>query len=970
MRTFDTPTTVGNRRRYGATAGSRFNGWALTTVSGLALAAHSLLAVHGAMAAEPTGGQSAEAELEEVVITGSRIIRDGYQAPTPLSVIDATAIEAAPASNIIEFVNTMPVFSGSTAPNTGQGGVSNGNGGVSTLNLRSLGNTRGLVLLDGQRSVGSLLTGAVDINTFPQQLIQRVEVVTGGASAVYGSDAISGVANFIVDKQYTGFKGEVSGGLTSYGDDRNYKVALSAGFGFAEDRGHVLLSGEQVDKTGILDDGGREWNRQGWGLMNSPLYTATNGQPQRLVLKEVSESNAAPGGIIVSGPLKGTAFGPGGVPFQLRYGSIVLDPKMSGGDWKFTESRRDHGNSLSPAESRQNLYTRVAYDVTDNINIFATAAWAREAPFTNSFTQFQLGNAAVIKADNAFIPTDVRARMTALGLTQFTLGSMNYDLPLVAVSNDRRVNRYVIGASGKFDALETGWTWDAYFQNGVARSSVNAFGVASRSRFTLAVDSVRHPTTGLIVCRSTIANPGNGCLPWNEMGIGVNNDAARNYLTGTAHSNQKLTQNVWAGSITGEPFSAPAGPVSIALSAEHRQEKTSGASDPVSLLIDWFAGNYLPTFGSYTVTEGAVETVIPIANGRPWADSWDFNAAARYTHYSTAGNVLTWKVGTTYAPIPDIKLRITRSRDIRAPNLQELFQAGSSSQVTIFDAVTNSNPLVRGFATGNLNLRPEKADTTGIGVVLQPTFVPGFSASVDYWNISIKDAIGNAGAQGVFDLCFQGNQDFCRAITRVNGIAISYTASPFNLAIQKARGLDIEASYRMSMSDLVSDWAGDLSLHGNATHYIKNYQDNGIAFPTDTAGQNTGGGPPSWRMSATLSYDNNPFKMSLTARAMSKGTIDNSYIECTSGCPTATVANPTINDNSMAGFVYLDTAFSYKFSVFEETEAEAFLNIRNIANKDPGRFPPFNTSFYLLTANTSLYDTVGRVFRTGLRFKM
>ena len=946
---------------------------ALCTVSALALTTYAALGAHAAFAQD----QNAQTELEEVTVTGSRIVRDGYQAPTPLSVIDSAALESTSASNVAEFVNTMPVFSGSQMPNTAQGSVSAGTSGVNSLNLRNLGATRSLVLIDGQRSVGSLTTGVVDINTFPQQLIQRVEVVTGGASAVYGSDAVSGVVNFIIDKQFTGVKGEVSGGVTSYGDDKNYKIGLSAGFGFGGGRGHVLLSGEQVDRSGILDDGDRAWNEVGWGIMTNPLYgnptaacpACSTSVPQRLLLPSVSESNAAPGGIIVSGPLKGTAFGPGGVPFQLNYGSIVLDPKMSGGDWKFTESRQNHGNSLSPSESRQNAFMRVAYDITDSINIFASAGWAREKPYTRSFTQFQLGNAGTIKADNAFIPAELRARMTALGLTTFALGSMNYDLPIVAVSNDRKVNRYVVGGNGKFDAFGTGWSWDAYFQNGVSRSNINAIGVASKSRFALAIDAVRN-ANGQIVCRSTLTNPNNGCVPWNEMGIGVNTDAARAYLTGTAHINQKLTQNVWAGSVTGEPFSNWAGPVSIALSAEHRSEKSTGVNDPVSQAVDWFAGNYLPVIGGVTVTEGALETVVPIAKGQPWADSWDLNAAVRATDYSTAGYVTTWKIGTTYTPIPDIKLRVTRSRDIRAPNLQELFAGGTSNQVTVFDAVTNTSPLVRGVVTGNTKLKPEKADTTGIGVVLQPSFLSGFSASVDYWNIDIKGSIGTIGAQGVFDLCVQGAQQFCQAITRVNGVATGYLAAPFNLSVQKARGLDLEASYRMPVSDLVSGWAGDVSLHGNATHYMKNFTDNGINKPTDTAGQNTSGGPPSWRMSATLAYDNNPIKASLTARAISGGTYDNSYITCTSGCPVSAVDNTTININHMAGAFYLDTSLSYKFGISESAEGEAFLNVKNIANRDPAAFAPFNTSFYLLLANATLYDTMGRVFRAGLRFKM
>ena len=226
----------GTKRQFG----SSFNAKALGTVSALAIAVASFAAPYSARAAEQgAAAQEAEQSLEEIVITGSRIIREGFEAPTPLSVIDTATLERAPAANIAEYVNTLPVFAGSRSPNNSQNGISAGDAGVNILNLRGIGANRTLVLIDGQRSVGSVLSGGVDINAVPQQLISRVEVVTGGASAVYGSDAVGGVANFVLDRTYTGVKGEVSGGLTSYGDDKNVKVGLAGGFDFGGGRGHM-----------------------------------------------------------------------------------------------------------------------------------------------------------------------------------------------------------------------------------------------------------------------------------------------------------------------------------------------------------------------------------------------------------------------------------------------------------------------------------------------------------------------------------------------------------------------------------------------------------------------------------------------------------------------------------------------------------------------------------------------------------
>ncbi len=957
-------------------SGPSFSALALSTVSALALTAF----------AAPSFAQSQAAQgeqLEEVVITGSRIVREGYEAPTPLAVVDAAAMQAGSNSNVAQFLNTMPVFSGSAQPGTTQNSISAGTAGVNTLNLRSLGAVRTLVLMDGQRSVGSLLDGSVDVNVFPQQLVQRVDVVTGGASAVYGSDAVAGVVNFILDKEFTGVKGEVSGGVTSYGDDKNYKVALTAGFPFAGGRGHVLASGEQVDNNGIIHgDGGREWNATGVQIIVNPLYgtNAAAGQstsvPQRLILDQIGFSNATRGGLIISGPLKGTAFGPGGTPYTYNYGSLISNPYMQGGDWKSSEIKRDIGSSLDPSESRQNIFTRVSYDVTDAITIFGQVSWASNHVFGYCCPQFQPGNGPVIKADNAFIPTDIRARMTALGLTSFQIGSMNEDLPTFFSDNTRSVNRNVIGGNGKIDAFGSTWSWDAYFQNGFSRSSVNTGGVASRSKFALATDAVRN-TNGQIVCRSTLTNPTNGCVPWNPLGTGVNTDAGLNYLVGVSYLYSHLTENVWSGSLTGEPVSLWAGPVSLAVSLEHRTEKVRGMSDAGSKAIDWFAGNYLPINGQYNVTEGALETVVPLAKDESWAQNWDLNAAARFTGYSTSGFVITYKIGSTYTPIPDVKFRVTRSRDIRAPNLQELFAAGTSSQGEITDPFCQAGsqqvagaictPTVRGFATGNVNLKPEKADTNGIGIVFQPSFIDGFSASVDYWDVNIKDAIQSISSQQAVDLCFQGVGNTCGNITRVGGIITQVQTSGINLAVQNVKGIDFEASYRFAMDDLVSGWAGNLGIHGNATTYLRNYRNDGLSPPTNRVGENGANNPPNWRMSATISYDLDPIKASLTGRAVSSGLYDATYITCTTGCPVSTIAHGTVNNDHMPGAFYLDAAFSYNFLLGEETKGEAFLNVRNLGNKDPYASP---RTYYLQQANAAVYDVLGRVFRAGIRFKM
>ena len=965
------------------TQGRKLHAHALTSVSALALAVSVLASSYAQAAQTAASDQKAAEDLAEVVVTGSRIVREGYEAPTPLSVVDSAAIEASATQNIAEFVNTMPVFSGSAAPSTGQNGISPGTAGVSTLNLRNLGASRTLVLLDGQRSVGSLLTGAVDINALPQQLISRVEVVTGGASAVYGSDAVSGVVNFIVDKEFTGVKGEVSGGMTSHLDDPNYKIALSAGFPFAGGRGHFITSGEQVYKKGIFDGPQRDWAFTGVGWITNPAYTATNGLPRLMWFpSQVGNSNGTPGGIVINGPLKGTYFGQGGVPAKLNYGDTVFDPSMHGGDWQYTDVH-ERMNSLDPLESRQNIYTRVQYDISDNINVFASASWGSGRTKGQSFVQFQPGNAGVIKSDNAFIPDAIRTQMTALGLTSLAMGSYNFDLPTTFSDNTRMVNRHVIGAKGSFNAMGKDWTWDAYFQNGFSRSSVNVNNTTMRDRFALAIDAVRN-SSGQIVCRSTLTSPTNGCVPWNLMGENVNTDAGRAYLVGTSYTYQRLTQNVWEATIGGEPISSWAGPVSVSLNAAYREDKVASIVDANSQATNWFGGNYKPLIGHVNVKEGAAEVVVPLASNTSFAEAWDFNGAVRTTDYSTSGFVVTWKAGTTYTPISDVKFRVTRSRDIRAPNLNELYAAGTGSQVNLpLDPFNGSSPQYRGLAVGFPGLKPEKADTLGIGVVLSPRMIEGLTVSADYWDINMKDAIGAISAQAEVDLCFsKARPDLCSFITRAapTGVApyttigqiIQIQTSQINIATQNTKGIDLEGSYRWNAEDLVAGWAGSFQLHGNATVYLRNYTNPGFpgAVLTNTVGQNDAGGPPNWRFSTTLSYALEPLTAALTMRQMSSGTYNNNYIVCTTGCPTSTPQHETVNYNHIAGYQYFDVSLNYRFGIGEDTTADAFLNVRNIFNTDPAQVGYRNIPYIVYTANSTLYDTLGRVFRAGLRFKM
>ena len=932
----------------------------------------------------PAQGAADAASVEEVVVTGSRIVREGYEAPTPLTVVSTEQLEKRADASIADFLNTMPAVAGSYSTTSTQQQIAGAIAGIQALNLRALGQNRVLVLIDGQRTVPSSYTGGlVDTGNFPSQLMARVDVVTGGASAVYGSDAVAGVVNFVLDRKFTGVKGELSGGLTNYGDSKNYKVNLSAGFGFGpDDRGHVLLSGEHYHTDGITGDGGRDWNRTGYLDLTNPTYTATNGQPQTLFLPNSALSAGTAGGIIISGPLKGTAFGAGGTPYKFNYGPIVSGQLMSGGDAQANDMHQY--DDVEPKQSNDNIFTRLSYDITDNLTVFGQWIWSQNQ-FRTSFSPVWMPGSAttnyIIRNDNAYLPASVRTAMATTGITNFAIGSWNLDMPRFGNIALRITNRFNTGLEGKFDALDTTWHWNAYYAYGATKISLTSQFTPVTARYRQAIDAVVSPTTGQIVCRITLTDPTSGCRPWNAMGIGVNagNTAALTWMNdGKSFQRGLIEQTTMAASVNGEPFSIWAGPVSLALSFEHRTDEIHVAVDRDSAAGGRIVGNYPALDGKQSVTEGAVESIVPLAKGESWAQSWDLSLAARFTGYQYAGYVTTWKVGTTYAPIDDIKFRLTRSRDIRAPNIQEAFAvtAITTPGSTLIDRFLNnaSTPsTTQNYISGNPNLVPEKADTTGIGVVLQPRFLEGFTASVDYWDVDIGGAIEPIAAQQVIDTCYDKRRpDLCVNIIRdpVTGQITRVNSSGINLANLDVRGIDLEATYGLPMSRFVDDWRGNFSLHGNMTFYLRKYRDNTLVPPTDSAGQNGADtDPPNWKLTVTATYQLDPVTVALTGRAISSGTFNNAAIVCTSGCPASTTAAPTRNYNYVPGAFYLDANVNYKLNLGEATESDLFLSVRNIFNHSKPPIAP--GSFWTVNGQTAvLYDALGTVYRVGLRFKM
>lgn len=924
---------------------------------------------------------ASDAADEQITVTGSRITRSGFDQPTPVTVIGDADIKAAAQPNLADFVNQIPSVAGSQTPSNSQRLLSAGSAGVNTINLRNLGNNRTLILIDGRRSVGSTNIGTVDINTIPQGLVKGVEIVTGGASSVYGSDAVTGVVNFILDKSFTGLKGDVSYGETTYGDDKTYRVSLTGGMKFAGGRGHLLLSGDYLRRDGIIG-APRPWANDNPHLTLNPRWVAGNGEPEYLAATQSGLNNITAGGIITAGPARGTFFGPGGAIRQYNYGPNRLNNRewTIGGD--YLQNQHFDQTSLQPEENFASGFARASYEVADDFTVFgeATYNWSRAYSAGGYFTS--KGNIS-IRNDNAFIPASVRS---LIGTSNLTLGSWDADLPTRQSNNTRRLQRYVAGFNGRFDAIGLDWNIDGYYQHGVTKAREQLVDIINRTRLDFARDAVLNGS-GQIVCRVTRDGSTNplaaGCLPYNSFGTGVNSQAVVDYIIGDPFRIQTFKQDVAQLNFNTKIENGLIDPVGLAFGIERRREAISGTVSPGGN-SGWVVGNYEPTFGSYTVTEAYLETLFTLPLGL------ELSGAARYTSYSQAGDVVTWKVGGAWQPIPDLRLRATRSRDIRAPNLSELFQAGSRNTNSLADPWLNDQSVrFTQTITGNLGLEPEEADTLGLGLVYRPSYLPGFGFSVDYYDIKINGAIGNLTPQNIVDRCFDGNIQLCQRLTAiVNGTNVAFGStgfsqaggapgvseylvanSPFNFLQQRARGLDIEASYRFQMASIASSLPGAVALRAVATHFIESSESNGVDVPTDTAGQNTVGGPPSWTYRATLDYTLENFTTQFVLRGLSSGVYNNLWVECTSACPATNAVNRTIANNRIPGAAYVDASFAYTLPN-EKFKPQIYLRVRNLLNTDPVKVGkgPSDTSNVEVGGNQTLYDYLGRTFLIGIRF--
>ncbi|MEG3159391.1 TonB-dependent receptor [Sphingomonas sp. LB2R24] len=894
-------------------------------------------------AANPAAGEKGAADI---VVTGTRVTRDGYQAPTPTTVITADTFHQAAQATVVDYVNTLPALSGSSTPRNTGSVVGGGLGGANLLNLRNLGVNRTLVLLDGRRVVSAATIGAVDVNTLPTALLSRVDVVTGGASAAWGSDAVAGVVNFVLDTKYTGVKGEIESGISRYGDARRLRASLSGGTDFAGGRGHVIASAEYVNNGEAGRAGSRPWF-QSWKVINNPGFVAGNGQPRRLLSPNVGLSSATDGGLITGGPLRGTQFLPGGVPAPFDFGRVAGNQKIGG-----TPNDVARNTSLLAPLEYGTAFVHANYDFSEAASLFVEGTYGKSVSDYPSVGYFRFNNITIAQG-NPFLDSATRARLVGAGLPSFVMGRTNYDFGEPMAHNEREVVRGVIGLTGKSGS----WSWDAYYQHGESRVLNLVRNDPVVARYNQAIDAVTG-ANGAIVCRSTLTNAADGCVPLNPFGVGSPSAGAINFITGTARQAITLKQDVAAATLRGEPFRLPAGPVSLATGVEYRREAFRATADTISLTDGFWLGNYKPAAGKYDVKEGFVELVVPIVKSEGILRSLDLNGAARVTHYNTSGTVVTWKGGATANIADSIRLRGTASRDIRAPNLNDLYLTGSVQSVLVNDTNGTSYFAIQ-RQTGNPSLRPEKAQTLSGGVVLSPQILPGFNVSVDYFHIRIKDAIATLTIQQIVDGCGAGTTQLCPYITRSSAGAITQViATGLNLAQESTSGVDFEGSYRRRLSDLgIGSGDGTVTLRSLFTYV----HDRVIALPgtrIDYAGEVANYSLPHWRGLASVNYTDRTSSLSVVGRYVGGGKINNAWVQ-----------GVDIDNNNVPSVWYFDTNVTLKLPPVNHREAEFFVSVENLFNTAP-RISPNTTQVSNYGANSTVYDTLGRQFLAGFRFRL
>jgi len=960
---------------------STLNAGVAIAALGLALGATPVMAqaVATAPATAAPDATSAEAPLDSIVVTGSRIVRPDLKSASPIATIGADEFRATNTVTAEAILSASPQFVPGITSTT-----NNGNGGTATVDLRGLGSQRTLVLIDGKRMVPSGIGGAVDINAIPTVLIKRVDILTGGASAVYGADAISGVVNFVLDDKFTGFTVDGSNSITRYGDAFEGNIGAAAGTKFADDRGHFVIAGQYTKRDGVYM-GARAYSNQN---LNSKL------QPS-------GSSNTTPTAIdINSGRYQindGSQAGGTGnfVPFYKRY-------NFNPANYLQVPLQRYNITALGSFEFSKELelYARGSYTRSDVTAILAPTATAGfnftispNNPYLNA------ANSALIFGDPGNLNAD---------------GTANVGIRRRITETGGRIEKYtnniyygIVGARGD---LGSTFHYDVSSQYGITKRHSDYLNDLDYNKTSQAINAVTGPG-GVAQC----ANPSGGCVPVNLFTNAPISKAALAFISANGAQDNRYTQFVTSGSLAGDigflksPLAGKSAAVSVG--AEYRSETGSQIVDAnygSGNLIYYGQGTSVPN-ASFNVKEAFGELKLPLVTDKPLFQELSVEVGGRYSSYTnntTAGtrhnNQFTWKIGGDWAPVPDIRFRAIFNRAIRDPNIAELnapvTQAGTDVLQTdpcalgrphgnaalaaqciaqgapanlvnngvIQDVIANQTNINSG---GNTQLNPEKANTFTAGVVLSPSFLPGFHFTADYYKIKIKGYIASDGAQDISNQCFNNNLSaYCTLFTR-NNITGQLTGSAngngqfpgvsevlVNIGTAEVQGLDVTADYRRKFNN-----GSSLTLAAGGT-YVGQYYFNpgGGASAFNCAGKfgNTcaavvGNPVPHWKNTVTAIYDTGKLTFSGKWRLI--------------GAVNEDIGTQELVSHIQA-YSYFDTTIGFEVS----KQFNFRIGMTNIFNIQPPVVGGAAGSSGTNSGNTfpNVYDALGRTYFAGVTLKI
>lgn len=940
-----------------------------------------------------------EEALEEITVTGTRIRSDDFSNAQPSTVLGSDLLDNLGVVNLGDAMASLPSNVGNNTPTANPGG--NFFNGSNIANLRGLNpffGSRTLTLVDSRRHVPTNQGDGVDLNFIPSVLIDRMEVVTGGASASYGSGAIGGVTNILLDRDLEGGKVQVDYGIT--GQDDGEDIHLGVAWGTAVgDNGHFVVGFEGQNAGGIgscIDS--RDWCARNIAVITNPTWQGGAGTGPQFIIADNVRNNDH---IATSHPVFPIA---NLVCADANCGSLRPKERTVGQQGGEGRPQYQYTNLRSPVE-REVLYLAYNHQINDDMTFFAEGSVGSVDTFT---PQGSLDTTFGALAPDNYYLTQLRAT----GVDPCPFGpcffNKNYSDEVDTYNETTTdLTRFSLGLSGRFG--DTTWTWDGYYQYGESDRSQLVNGNIQLERFGFALDAVAD-ANGNPVCRIIRDGipPGfvkderlvTGCTPINVLGVGKLDAAGgQDYAWGRLLELTTVEQDMFEFVSSGELFDGfGAGPVRAAAGISWRDESIANISDPSQ--PDYARRDYLIQYGE--TFGGKVEVLEYFVEAQiPFTETFDVQVAARQSDYeNTAGvgtpnpgdtydyNITTWKVTGNWQAMDLVRLRGSISRDIRAPNFRELYYGQDLQRGGPFGFCSNqwTGNISQGFFTntgdpctielrGGLDLEPESADTITLGVVLTPEQW-NVRFAVDYFNIEIEDAITPANTGLTLDGCFAGVLRFCEQIRGVpfdpNDLTQGY--SRIDAVTPTARNF---RKYEANGFDISADWVGEFGFGTISSRLIATRMLEQLIQPTEanpalirniagTTGQTNGflsdwSAAPSWSAQLINTWINGPFTVTASARWVKSGQLYADRIGPEDSGYSPSLPN-SISTNRAPNYINWSLNAAYSFNV-ANVDMQVFGNVNNLFDKDP----PLQGTGVGGSTNPTFYDTIGRTFRVGLR---